>query len=310
MDDDFDADFLSDHGEDDPVTPVPTRPSTHIVAAASKQLVFSNDSFFPAPVAYQVEQCQDQLYWDVMYIFDQFKIRVPVKSSKMMVMLKELASSKGYLGFKSIHFRRRQSSTMLQANVVSTSLVIAWYMSLIDSSRLDTKIDYGKECLKNLSSVIMQFCRSSGGFGFNVDGFDVSVDALGFVTNFAGVPGSHQTSLQHWSRTWDHLNECGHVMTKWEDTRWSLCDVVLFSVFFQWSRKKRSLRQCGTKSDRKLSCLQDELVLVLTDCYHQYIWQEYATRNNVYNRRVPSRQLALSSRWDLINNDCNKMLFQ
>lgn len=165
-DGDFDADFLSDHGENDPVTPVPTRPTTHIVAAASKQVVFSNDSFFPGPVAYQVEQSEHQLFWDVMYIFDQFKVRVPIKSSKMMFMFKEVASSKGYLGFKSIHFRRLQSSTMLQVNVVSTSLVIAWYMSLIEGSRLDTKIDYGKECLKSLSSVIMQFCRSSGGFGF------------------------------------------------------------------------------------------------------------------------------------------------
>lgn len=96
------GDVVVEDGE--PQTPAR---ASHIRSADAKHLVFdASHVYFPSPLAYQVLD-SPEVYWDVMYIYDQLKEKCQEKrkSSRFIKDLKAFAHSKEYLGSKSIHVR-------------------------------------------------------------------------------------------------------------------------------------------------------------------------------------------------------------
>lgn len=178
---------------------------------------------------------------------------------------------------------------MLQANIASSALVIAFFMNVVDVGRNAEKFDFALAYLKSLAFLAMQQCLVTGGFGIHVLGAELSVDAQGVISNFDCLPSRHRATLNFWIRTWDYLKEQGHLTKVWQDQVWSLLDVVIFATLFRQCRTQRGLRQQSENAEALLDSLKEELVKLFAHCLHEFVWRGYSIENNIFNQNVPSR---------------------
>ena len=277
----------------------------------------------------QEHDADPEVYWDLAYLFDEFRaLENHLSSGKFVDMFKRMAIQEDLTSHLHLRgttercfvFLKRNALTVfmlltiiesetltslsnplctltltrqgaLDVNCCSTRLLIMWPFQVADKTRKDHKAELAMNYLKSIAVKCTGLAYEHGGVDIDT-GSNLAVTSGGCVVGLQEYAMNlHASVARSWRIQWDSMAPL--LTTEWQSEQLPLLDVVTFLACAAKSRRKQQKKAWDKqRSGTEFEKLKGIVILFLRNVLHLFIWGTYMSQVDVYNQQVPSRRMS------------------
>ena len=292
---------------------------------------------FPAKLCCSKED-NGPLYWDLMYLHDDWKNHGYKESSYKFC--REVAAADFDANPDQLHLRgktprcgcllcslmcrcafsrfvlqhlplstcyafARQGS--LDGNCCGTEMFLKYCATVASKARSADKEKFALSFLANVVHWIPRVAYHTNGFTIDCEGLELQISAGGMITNFLEVvKAKHECMFQAWTSQWAAMKEMRILHDDMQDSA-PFMEVVSFLLLAPKARRQQCRRPWSSRMvGTFLDLMAKRIIETLAQVTHIYFWQIYSVAVPVNDAApLPSRQLRpMLSKYGLLSSCC------
>ena len=293
---------------------------------------------FPAKLCYSKED-NGPLYWDLMYLHDDWKNHGYKESSYKFC--REVAAAEFDANPDQLHLRGKTPRCgcllvcslslmcvdllllgvscrsclcyalarpgILDGNCCGTEMFLKYCATVASKARTRDKEEFALSFLVKVVHWIPRVAYHTDGFTIDCEGLELQVSAGGMITNFLDVvKAKHECVFQAWTSQWAAMKEMGILHDDMQDSA-PFMEVVSFLILAPKVRRQQGRRPWNSRMvGTFLDLMAKRIIETLAQVTHIYFWQIYSEAVPVNDpAHLPSRQLRpMLSKYSLFSSCC------